>query len=271
MPSVSARSWVSSKSLLKVGSKGKQVKQLENLLKKQGLKVGKVDGKFDRDTFEAVRKYQSAKGLQVDGIVGQQTWGSFKGLKLKAGSDLLGKAGRSHGGAKKGGGKAHGHDHGHAGHSHGPGHDHTTTGERPGRVPNSVRNGPGKPVTAYVNGRAQRIKVVSVGEGEYMRADAARNFKAMQAAARRAGVNLSATSGFRTMSEQRHLYNLYKSGRGNLAAPPGHSNHQNGISMDIGGVNGYSTRAYSWLKNNARRFGFVNDVAGEYWHWTYRG
>ena len=26
--------------------------------------------------------------------------------------------------------------------------------------------------------------------------------------------------------------------------------------------------AYRWLSNNAKRFGFVNDVAGEFWHWT---
>lgn len=41
--------------------------------------------------------------------------------------------------------------------------------------------------------------------------------------------------------------------------------------MDIGGVRGYGTRAYTWLQANGARFGFVNDVRGEYWHWTYRG
>jgi len=29
------------------------------------------------------------------------------------------------------------------------------------------------------------------------------------------------------------------------------------------------TVLYWWLKKNAKRFGFENDVAGERWHWTY--
>ena len=41
--------------------------------------------------------------------------------------------------------------------------------------------------------------------------------------------------------------------------------------MDIGGVNGYGTAAYRWLSANAGRFGFKNDVGGEYWHFDYRG
>ncbi|HVG57619.1 MAG TPA: hypothetical protein VNA24_03635 [Hyalangium sp.] len=26
-----------------------------------------------------------------------------------------------------------------------------------------------------------------------------------------------------------------------------------------------------WLKNNASKYGFQNDVRGEYWHWTFKG
>jgi peptidoglycan hydrolase-like protein with peptidoglycan-binding domain len=129
----------------------------------------------------------------------------------------------------------------------------------------------GKQVTAYTQGRPSTITVVPVGNGQYMRADAARNFKAMQAAASQAGINLTATSGFRTMEQQRVLYQKYLNGTGNLAAKPGYSNHQSGISMDIGGVGGYNTKAFNWLKNNAAKYGFVNDVRGEYWHWTFKG
>lgn len=39
-----------------------------------------------------------------------------------------------------------------------------------------------------------------------------------------------------------------------------YSSHQNGISMDIGGVNSYGTRGFDWLKANAGKYGFVNDV-----------
>ncbi len=89
----------------------------------------------------------------------------------------------------------------------------------------------------------------------------------MLSAARRAGLGIYPLSGFRTYAQQAALYRRYGSGR---AARPGYSNHQQGLSMDIGGVGGYRTRAYRWLAANARRFGFVNDVRGEFWHWTYR-
>jgi peptidoglycan hydrolase-like protein with peptidoglycan-binding domain len=128
----------------------------------------------------------------------------------------------------------------------------------------------GRPFQGYVNGRPTKIRVSPIGNGKVLRTDAAKAYKKMEAAARRAGVNLYPVSGARSMAEQRYLWNLYQSGRGNLAARPGYSNHQGGIAVDIGNVGGYGTRAYSWLRNNAGRFGFVNDVGGEYWHWTYR-
>jgi len=76
---------VSGHTLLSKGSSGAEVKQLQQLLKQQGLLKGPVSGKFDAQTDKAVREYQQAKGLQVDGLVGQQTWGSFFGQKLPPG------------------------------------------------------------------------------------------------------------------------------------------------------------------------------------------
>ncbi|MBX5481744.1 MAG: D-alanyl-D-alanine carboxypeptidase family protein [Myxococcaceae bacterium] len=128
---------------------------------------------------------------------------------------------------------------------------------------------PGKKVTAYYNGVPRTIRVVPVGNGEYLRADAAKAFKKMVAAARRDGIHLYANSGFRSMAEQRYLYQLYLSGRGDTAAPPGYSNHQGGVAMDIGGVGGYGTAAYRWLASHAAKYGFRNTVAGEFWHWSY--
>ncbi|MFN7135837.1 MAG: D-alanyl-D-alanine carboxypeptidase family protein, partial [Myxococcales bacterium] len=86
-----------------------------------------------------------------------------------------------------------------------------------------------------------------------------------------AGVRLNPVSGFRTMAQQQHLWNLYRSGRGNLAARPGYSNHQMGLSVDVTTNGSYNSAAYRWLARNARRYGFVNDVRGEPWHWTFRG
>jgi LAS superfamily LD-carboxypeptidase LdcB len=125
-------------------------------------------------------------------------------------------------------------------------------------------------VTGYVNGSPRRITISSVGNGKYMRSDAAASFNKMKAAARRAGINLSVVSGFRTMAQQRALYAAYRAGRGNLAARPGYSNHQGGTASDISVPGGYGSRTYNWLKNHARAYGFVNDVRGEPWHWTYK-
>jgi peptidoglycan hydrolase-like protein with peptidoglycan-binding domain len=142
---------------------------------------------------------------------------------------------------------------------------------RSGGVSNPGTPEGSKQVTAYIQGQPSTITVSPVGNGQYMRGDAARNFQAMQSAARAAGINLTATSGFRTMEQQQVLYQMYLNGTGNLAAKPGYSNHQGGVSMDIGGIGGYGTSAYNWLKANAGRFGYQNDVGGEPWHWTYKG
>lgn len=123
--------------------------------------------------------------------------------------------------------------------------------------------------TGYVNGRPKSIRLVSIGNGKKMRSDAGAQFNKMKAAARRAGITLSPNSGFRTMAEQKRLYELYKAGKGNLAARPGYSNHQGGTSTDIN-TGGYGSKTYKWLARNARQYGFVNDVRGEPWHWTYK-
>lgn len=129
---------------------------------------------------------------------------------------------------------------------------------------------PGEMVTGYVNGVARQIRVMPVGNGESLRVDAAESWKKMVEAARRDGVYLSPGSGFRTMDEQRYLYDLYLSGRGNRAAVPGYSNHQGGVAIDIDGVGGYGTRTFNWLAAHAGHFGFRNTVSGEYWHWSYK-
>lgn len=54
--------------LLKIGSRGKQVKDLQEF-----LGIG-ADGIFGKGTAEAVKEFQKANGLDVDGIVGPSTW-----------------------------------------------------------------------------------------------------------------------------------------------------------------------------------------------------
>lgn len=59
---------------LKRGSKGEEVKTLQNKLNAFGNYGLIVDGIFGELTDEAVRIFQKAKGLSVDGIVGPKTW-----------------------------------------------------------------------------------------------------------------------------------------------------------------------------------------------------
>lgn len=59
---------------LRNGDKGTQVKVLQWLLALNGYNVGTVDGIFGVKTLTAVKAYQKAKGLTVDGIVGKNTW-----------------------------------------------------------------------------------------------------------------------------------------------------------------------------------------------------
>ncbi len=62
--------------VLKKGSEGEQVKNLQRLLVAKGHKLEKygVDGDFGNETDAAVRAFQKANKLTIDGIVGQQTW-----------------------------------------------------------------------------------------------------------------------------------------------------------------------------------------------------
>lgn len=60
---------------LRINSTGNQVKVLQWLLNDTiDFTCGKVDGIFGTKTLVAVRKYQEANGLTVDGIVGKNTW-----------------------------------------------------------------------------------------------------------------------------------------------------------------------------------------------------
>lgn len=70
------------------------------------------------------------------------------------------------------------------------------------------------------------------------------------------------TSSFRTYAQQAALYELYKSGKGNLAAPPGFSLHESGLAIDARG-------SPEWEAAMVRQ-GFKRTVKSEPWHWEYR-
>lgn len=66
------------RSQISYGSSGNDVKELQKLLNANGYSVD-VDGVWGEQTESAVRKYQKYSGLDVDGVVGTQTWGSLYG------------------------------------------------------------------------------------------------------------------------------------------------------------------------------------------------
>jgi LAS superfamily LD-carboxypeptidase LdcB len=163
-----------------------------------------------------------------------------------------------------------------------------------------------KEAVAYVNGKPTgKIDLITI-DGEQVERQTGMQFRAMQQAAAKDGINLTISSGFRTMEEQQVLYALYlgkiakngdtgaaskfaklrvsvaaslrpaldtafKKADGNLAATPGFSNHQNGVAVDIGVRSSFSSPEYLWLAKNASRFGFTNTGKDfpqpEPWHW----
>lgn len=70
--------------LLRQGSKGTDVAYVQSALYKLGYGVGTqasfVDGDFGPNTKAAVMRFQKAKGLEVDGIVGPITLNALKGV-----------------------------------------------------------------------------------------------------------------------------------------------------------------------------------------------
>ena len=67
--------------LIKMGSSGPQVAEMQGLLIKAGFSVGPAgaDGIFGQGTYEAVRRFQESRGLDSDGIIGPATWSALRG------------------------------------------------------------------------------------------------------------------------------------------------------------------------------------------------
>lgn len=119
----------------------------------------------------------------------------------------------------------------------------------------------------YVAGAKTTLRITEV-EGKDVEIKTAKAFRIMAKAASKKGVDLRIRSGFRTFAKQERLYKEYRRGDGNLAAPPGYSNHESGRALDL-----YVTdhKAFDWLQEHARTYGFHRTVPGEAWHWEYLG
>ena len=72
---------------LSLNSTGDNVKSLQKSLISLGYLKGKADGVFGSKTEEAVKKFQKANDLTVDGLAGADTQGALKAVLKK--KDLL--------------------------------------------------------------------------------------------------------------------------------------------------------------------------------------
>ncbi len=122
-------------------------------------------------------------------------------------------------------------------------------------------------LSQFGNGRIpEQLLAPLPGTDERLAPEAAEAFTAMTRAAAADGVALEVNDGYRPLHDQERLADelgLYR--EGGLAAVPGTSNHGLGLSVDLD----LDADAQRWMRANAERFGFVNDVAREPWHWTY--
>ena len=147
----------------------------------------------------------------------------------------------------------------------------------------------------YDEAPASELEPIVADGSILMRKGAAENFRAMAAAAEAAGVRLVPLSGFRSITDQRHLFFEVKAERGqraveraSVSAPPGYSEHHTGYAIDIGDANTpgtdlspdfEKTAAFIWLEQNAARYSFElsfpkgnpQGVSYEPWHWRYVG
>ncbi|HEY9906654.1 MAG TPA: peptidoglycan-binding protein [Thermosynechococcaceae cyanobacterium] len=60
--------------LLRSGSQGAEVRELQATLKLLGYYTGGVDGVYGKDTIAGVIQFQQAAGLPTDGVTGAATW-----------------------------------------------------------------------------------------------------------------------------------------------------------------------------------------------------
>lgn len=114
------------------------------------------------------------------------------------------------------------------------------------------------------------------------------NFSTMQSDAKKAGINISVISGYRSYSRQESIYNNYVRERGKadadaISARPGHSEHQSGLAADINSLSQAfeNTKEGKWLNDNCYKYGFIirynkgkEEITGyifEPWHIRYVG
>jgi hypothetical protein len=121
----------------------------------------------------------------------------------------------------------------------------------------------------FGNGRVPPSALTPIAQsGHRLYAPAAAAWDSLVAAAAADGVTIRITDSYRSYEQQVDLADrkgLYS--QGGLAARPGTSNHGWGLAVDAD-VN--DPRTLDWIRSNGPRFGFVEAVPREPWHWEFR-
>jgi cell wall-associated NlpC family hydrolase len=69
------------------GDRGQAVSEIQARLNALGYSVGSVDGDFGQMTVNAVKAFQRSRGLEADGIVGEQTYQALMGRAIPVSRD----------------------------------------------------------------------------------------------------------------------------------------------------------------------------------------
>jgi hypothetical protein len=119
------------------------------------------------------------------------------------------------------------------------------------------------------NGDLPSSALSPIAGGGQLADDAAAAWNALAAHVKeKEGWSLRASEAYRTLARQWYFWNLYQSGRGNLAAYPGTSNHGWGLAVDLAT---YTDRNY--IDKYGAQFGWSkswSDAPGEWWHIKYQ-
>ncbi len=123
-------------------------------------------------------------------------------------------------------------------------------------------------LAAYGNGKIPATALSKVGDTDHkLWAPAAESLTRMIADAKRDGVTIGITDSYRPYGEQVDLARrkgLYS--QGGLAAKPGTSEHGWGMAADLD----LNSKALTWMRANAEKYGFDENVPRESWHWAYK-
>lgn len=123
-------------------------------------------------------------------------------------------------------------------------------------------------LVVFGNGTVPADALAPVGDTNHrLWAPAANGLSALIDDAAAEGIEVGITDSYRPLAVQERLARekgLYS--QGGLAAVPGTSNHGWGVATDLD----LDGAALDWMRENGWKYGFVEDVPREPWHWTYR-